>query len=329
MRRSSWSRTSSIAWRGAATRAERRRRAVAAAVEVARPIAFATLIVIVVFLPLFGMSGIEGRMYQPLAAAVIAAMVAALVLSVTVVPIAAGFILRPGRAGSDDDVALLRWIKARYAPLLDRCLRHPRIVALVTLVLAGPALALALLVGSDFMPQLDEGAFLLQTILPPEASLEEVDRLNHRVEDILRQVPEVEDVVRRTGRAERTEDPMPHTLSDVLVTLKVARARDLAAIEDDMRERLENLPGIAVLFTTPLGMRIDEGLGGHTRRHLGARLRAGSQRARAPGRGGRAHHGRSGRIDRPARGGPHRAAAVADRGRSAGRGARSVWPLAT
>src|SRR6187399_1870738 len=95
---------------GAASTAERRERALRAAAEVARPIAFATLIVIVVFLPLFGMSGIEGRMYQPLAAAVIAAMVAALVLSVTVVPIAAGFILRPGRAGSDDDVALLRWI---------------------------------------------------------------------------------------------------------------------------------------------------------------------------------------------------------------------------
>ena len=79
---------------------------------------------------------------------------------------------------------------------------------------------------------------------------------------MLRKVPEVEDVVRRTGRAERTEDPMPHTISDVLVTLKNDRARDLGEIEDDMRERLEDLPGIAVLFTTPLGMRIDEGLGG-------------------------------------------------------------------
>ena len=97
---------------------------------------------------------------------------------------------------------------------------------------------------------------------PPEASLEEVDRLNHRVEDLLREVPEVEDVIRRTGRAERTEDPMPHTMSDVLVALKTDRSRDLAAIESDMRERLEDLPGIAVLFTTPLGMRIDEGLGG-------------------------------------------------------------------
>ena len=68
--------------------------------------------------------------------------------------------------------------------------------------------------------------------------------------------------MRRTGRAERTEDPMPHTLSDVLVALKTDRSASLEAIEDDMRERLEHLPGIAVLFTTPLGMRIDEGLGG-------------------------------------------------------------------
>ena len=86
---------------GAATPADRRARAAAAAVEVARPIAFATLIVIVVFLPLFGMSGIEGRMYQPLAAAVIAAMAAALLLSMTVVPIAAGLVLRPARDGGD------------------------------------------------------------------------------------------------------------------------------------------------------------------------------------------------------------------------------------
>ncbi len=247
---------------GTTTRAERQQRAVDAAVEVARPIAFATFIVIVVFLPLFGMSGIEGRMYQPLAAAVIAAMIAALVLAVTVVPVVAGAWLRPAKPGAHEDVALLRWIKARYAPILDRCLRRPRTVALVTLLFAGPSLGLASIVGSDFMPQLDEGAFLLQTILPTEASLEEVDRLNHRVEDILREVPEVDDVVRRTGRAERTEDPMPHTVSDVLVTLKPDRDRELAEIEGDMRERLEHLPGIAVLFTTPLGMRIDEGLGG-------------------------------------------------------------------
>jgi cobalt-zinc-cadmium resistance protein CzcA len=241
--------------------ATRRARAVSASEEVGRPIAFATLIVIVVFLPLFGMSGIEGRMYQPLAAAVIAAMVAALILAVTIVPIAAGFFLRPSRHG-DRDVAILRYVKRGYAPLLDSSLRRPRTVGLITMLIALPCIWLATRVGSDFMPELDEGAFLIQTVLPADASLEEVDRLNHRVEDILREVPEVDDVVRRTGRAERTEDPMPHTLSDVLVGLKPDRTRATDEIEEDMRERLKNLPGISLLFTTPLGMRIDEGLGG-------------------------------------------------------------------
>jgi cobalt-zinc-cadmium resistance protein CzcA len=241
---------------------ERPVRALSAAAEVSRPIAFATLIVIVVFLPLFGMTGIEGRMYQPLAAAVIAAMVAALILALTLVPVAAALMLKSSRSGADQDVVLLRKVKQWYAPLLDRCLSHPRLVGLVTLLVVIPSIVLGLRIGSDFMPQLDEGAFLLQTMLPAEAALDEVDRLNHRVEDELRQVPEVEDVVRRTGRAERTEDPMPHTLSDVLVVLKSNRSRELEAIESDMRERLEGMPGVSILFTTPLGMRIDEGLGG-------------------------------------------------------------------
>jgi cobalt-zinc-cadmium resistance protein CzcA len=89
-----------------------------------------------------------------------------------------------------------------------------------------------------------------------------VDRLNHLVEDVLREFPEVEDVVRRTGRAERTEDPMPHTLSDVLVVLKKDRTKNLEALEADMREAVKRVPGVSALFTTPLGMRIDEGLGG-------------------------------------------------------------------
>jgi cobalt-zinc-cadmium resistance protein CzcA len=247
---------------GATTGRERRERALHAAAEVARPIAFATLIVIVVFLPLFGMTGIEGRMYQPLSAAVIAAMVAALVLALTLVPITAARLLKPSRSGTDADVPLLRKVKLWYAPALDSCLRHPARVWAATLLIAVPIIVVGLRIGSDFMPELDEGAFLLQTVLPAEAALDEVDRVNHRVEDVLREVPEVEDVVRRTGRAERTEDPMPHSISDVLVVLRADRSRGLDDIETDMRERLEGLPGVAVLFTTPLGMRIDEGLGG-------------------------------------------------------------------
>ena len=240
----------------------RRQRALTAAVEVGRPIAFATLIVMAVFLPLFGMTGIEGRMYRPLAAAVVATVGASLILAITLVPMVAGLLLRPRPAGEEEDVRIIRRLKTVYAPLLDVCMRRPVAVELITVALTVPALVLAFFIGRDFMPRLDEGAFLIQTMLPPEASMAQVDAANHRAEDLLRTFPEVEDVVRRTGRAERTEDPMPHTVSDVLVVLKPERTRSLDELEDAMREKVAKVPGVSALFTTPLGMRIDEGLGG-------------------------------------------------------------------
>ena len=242
----------------------RARHALLAAVEVGRPIAFATLIVIAVFTPLYAMSGIEGRMYRPLAGAVIAAVAASLVLALALVPVVAAGVLRPRAEGKSEDVWLVRALKRVYAPVLDAFLRHPWWVQAGVLALTVPAFVMATRVGSDFMPRLDEGAFLMQTMLPPEAALDEVDKLNHRVEDVLRTFPEVEDVVRRTGRAERTEDPMPHTISDVLIVLEPdrSRARSLEELEAAMREQVERVPGVSSAFTTPLGMRIDEGLGG-------------------------------------------------------------------
>ncbi len=237
----------------------RRERARLAALEVGRPIVFATLIVVCVFLPVFAMSGLEGRTYRPLAAAVIACMTAALALALTATPLVAGLVLRP--KPGEAETGVIRWVKRRYEPLLDASLRNPRTVLAAAVLLSVPPLVGAFFVGRDFMPELDEGAFLVQTFLPAEASLDEVDRLNHGAEDALRQVPEVTEVVRRTGRAERTEDPMPHTVSDVLVLLSAdGRPRD--EIEADIRERLERVPAIAAAITTPLGMRIDEGLGG-------------------------------------------------------------------
>ncbi|MCE9672307.1 efflux RND transporter permease subunit [Myxococcus stipitatus] len=236
--------------------------ALSASMEVGRPIAFATLIVVSVFIPLFAMTGIEGRMYQPLAAAVVACLAASLALALTLVPVASALLLKAPRPDQPEDVWLIRKVKGVYAPVLDACMRRSGLVRLVALAITVPALGLAFAVGSDFMPRLDEGAFLLQTVLPPEASLEEVDRLNHLVEDVLLGFPEVDDVVRRTGRAERTEDPMPHTVSDVLVVLKKDRGRSLERLETDMREAVAKVPGVTALFTTPLGMRIDEGLGG-------------------------------------------------------------------
>jgi len=241
---------------------DRRASALAAAVEVGRPIAFATAIVIAVFLPLYAMTGIEGRMYRPLAGAVVAAVLASLVLALTLVPVVAGRVLRPAAPGRPDDVAIIRAIKRGYRPLLEGALRRAWLVALAAVAIPIPALWLSTRLGSDLMPELDEGAILMQTSLPAEAALDEVDRLNHRVEDVLRAFPEVADVVRRTGRAERTEDPMPHTLSDVLIVLRADRRRSTDELVDEMREAVEKVPAVSASFTTPLGMRIDEGLGG-------------------------------------------------------------------
>jgi cobalt-zinc-cadmium resistance protein CzcA len=240
----------------------RRNVALHAAQQVGRPIFFATLIVVAVFVPLFAMTGIEGRMYRPLAAAVVAALAASLLLALTLVPLVAAMLLRAPRPDSPEDVWIIRRLKEFYAPALDGAMRHAGLVQLGTVAITVPTIALALVVGSDFMPQLDEGAFLLQTVMPPDTALDEVDRINHRVEDVLRKFNDVDDVVRRTGRAERTEDPMPHVVSDVLVVLKPERDGELSELEADMRKALESVPGVSILFTTPLGMRIDEGLGG-------------------------------------------------------------------
>lgn len=100
---------------------------------------------------------------------------------------------------------MVRKLKRVYAPFLNYALQHRARVLIVALLVTVPALVLALYIGSDFMPKLDEGAFLIQTVLPPDTSLDEVDQVNHRVEDLLRTFPEVQDVVRRTSRAERSE----------------------------------------------------------------------------------------------------------------------------
>jgi cobalt-zinc-cadmium resistance protein CzcA len=243
---------------------DRRQRVLQGAMEVGRPIAFATGIIMAVFLPLFLMTGIEGRLYRPLALTVVSAMLASLVLALTLVPLLCAWWLKSSEEGAEEtDVAVIRGVKRVYVPSLQWAFRHAWLVRGVALAVTIPAFVGLLYVGTEFMPELDEGALLIQTVLPGEASLEQVDKANLQVQEVIAQVEGVATVSRRTGRSEETEDPMPHVLSDVLVQLKPPGERDdTDAVADEIRERLEEVPGIAALFTTPLGMRIDEGLGG-------------------------------------------------------------------
>ncbi len=243
---------------------DRRARVLQGAIEVGRPIAFATAIIMAVFLPLFLMTGIEGRLYRPLALTVVSAMGASLILSLTLVPMLCAWWLKSTEEGAvESDVAVIRAVKRAYVPSLAWAFRHAWLVRGGALAITIPAFLALMYVGTEFMPELDEGALLLQTVLPGEASLGQVDKVNLQAEGVIAGVAGVASVSRRTGRSEETEDPMPHVLSDVLVQLKPPNERaDTDAVADEIREALEDVPGVAALFTTPLGMRIDEGLGG-------------------------------------------------------------------
>lgn len=228
-----------------------------AAAEVATPIVTAVTVILAVFIPLLAVGGVAGRLYSPLAVAVASAMAISLVLAITLVPALVERLLPPGTRL--DEPALVRAVKRGYRPLLDFALRRGALVQLAALAIAVPAVVLAAGLGTDFLPQLDEGALLAQTILPSDTSLAAVDRANREVEDRLGALPGVKASYRRTGRGEISEDPMPHYLSDVLVVLAPgARAAD---VEPEVAGILASLP-VATELTTPMGMRIAEGIGG-------------------------------------------------------------------
>jgi cobalt-zinc-cadmium resistance protein CzcA len=228
-----------------------------AAAEVGLPILTAVLVILAVFIPLLAIGGLAGRLYAPLAVAVASAMTLSLILSFTLVPALVERFLPPGSSLEEPRFVLA--IKRFYTPRLEWALRHGAIVRILALGLTLPSIWLAVNLGSNFLPRLDEGALMLNSRLPAETSLASVDEANLQLEEKLAKVPGVGSVYRRTGRAELTEDPMPHTISDVLVVLD--GKRPAKAVEHDVAETIEDLP-YPIELTTPMQMRISEGIGG-------------------------------------------------------------------
>jgi cobalt-zinc-cadmium resistance protein CzcA len=228
-----------------------------AASEVGLPILTAVLVILAVFIPLLALGGLAGRLYAPLALAVASAMTISLVLSFTLVPAMVERFLPPGAALAEP--SFVAAIKAVYKPGLEWAMRHGAIVRALALGITVPSIWLAMNLGTNFLPRLDEGALMLNSVLPAETSLAAVDEANLQLEEKLGKIPGVDSVYRRTGRAELTEDPMPHTISDVLVVLDGKRSSKV--VEHAVAEAVEALP-YPVELTTPMGMRIAEGIGG-------------------------------------------------------------------
>ncbi len=228
-----------------------------AAAEVGVPVLTAVLVILAVFIPLLAIGGLAGRLYAPLAVAIATAMTLSLVLSFTLVPALVERFLPPG--SMLEEPKPVKAIKAIYKPGLDWAMKHGVLVQVAFLGLTIPSLWLALNLGSNFLPTLDEGALLLNSILPAETSLAAVDEANFQLEQKLVKLPGVSSVYRRTGRSELTEDPMPHTISDVLVVLDGSLRTP--EVQKEVAEIAEGLP-YPVELTTPMQMRIAEGIGG-------------------------------------------------------------------
>jgi len=228
-----------------------------AAAEVGIPILTAVMVILAVFIPLLAIGGLAGRLYAPLAVAIAAAMTLSLILSFTLVPALVERFLPPGSLL--EEPRLVTALKAFYKPGLEWAMRHGAIVRVLALGLTIPSLWLAVNLGSNFLPNLDEGALLLNSLLPAETSLAAVDEANFQLEQKLVKLPGISSVYRRTGRSELTEDPMPHTISDVLVVLDGTRRTP--EIQKEVAEMAEEMP-YPVELTTPMQMRIAEGIGG-------------------------------------------------------------------
>ena len=231
-----------------------------AAREVVNPIAFAILIIIVVFLPLFSLTGLEGKLFKPMALAITFAMAGSLALTLTFVPVLSALVMKPK---AEHDTFLVRQVKNLYLPLLDRALENRKKVIGAALALLAAALALFPFLGKEFMPTLQEGAIMFRVTGIPSTSLEESIRVSRQMDAVLKeQYPQTKSVLATIGRAEKGETADANYM-EVLVDVKPREEwpekMSLPELSERMKETLEQaLPTVVLGNTQPIQMRIEE-----------------------------------------------------------------------
>ena len=238
-----------------------------AAVEVARPIVFGVAVIIVVFLPIATLQGLEGKMFAPLAYTISIALGCALLLSMTLIPALASLGLKPapvfggGRIPHPADV-----VRKMYRPHLRWALAHPLVVGAAAVVLLVVAAIILPTLGTEFLPSMDEGSIVVQPFQIPSVSLAQSLDTVARIEAAIMELPEVVHVVSRTGRSDISSDPMGVGESDTYVILRPrsewTTATTKAGLVDAIRQQLVEIPGVEFGYTQPIQMRVDELLSG-------------------------------------------------------------------
>ncbi len=237
----------------------------ASAREMIRPSVYGQAIIILVYAPLLTFTGVEGKMFEPMALTVIIALVFAFILSMTFVPAAIAIWLN--RPVDEKESRVIGWLRRRYDPALDKAMDRPGVtlgVAVGALAIAGVAFTT---LGQEFLPQLDEGNILVQAIRIPGTSVNQSQAMQFQVEKVLARQPEVRFAFSRTGTSEIASDPMPPNATDTFVILKPrAEWPDPTLAKDVLVERMEKrlsmLPGNAYEITQPIQMRFNELIAG-------------------------------------------------------------------
>ena len=236
-----------------------------ATAEVIRPSLFGLGIIAAVYLPIFALSGVEGKMFHPMAITVVLAVTGAMVLSLTFVPAAIATFLR-GRVAEHDN-RLMRWSRARYTPLLEWALRRRFVVLAGAAVLVVGCGVLATRLGSEFVPSLDEGDITLQPMRIPGTSLEQSVAMQETLEKRLAQFPEVANIFSKIGTAEVATDPMPPSMADTFLMLKPRDQwpdprKPKAELVEELEAAAKEIPGSNYEFTQPIQMRTNELISG-------------------------------------------------------------------
>jgi cobalt-zinc-cadmium resistance protein CzcA len=235
-----------------------------ATLEVAVPVIAGVLIIVIVLLPLFSLTGLEGKLFTPLAVTVAFALVASLVLSLTVIPVLASFLMRSAAGHGTGEGRVADWLHRLYRPVVVWALAHRGTAVAAALALLVAAAALFPFLGKEFMPVMDEGTTVVIIEKNPNISLEAslaVDAVYHRA---MLELPEVTGVMARTGADELRLDPMGLYQTDnfLLTRPRAEWTRSLAEFQEDLRKKLEAFEGIELAFTQPIDMRVSEMLTG-------------------------------------------------------------------
>jgi CzcA family heavy metal efflux pump len=228
--------------------------------EVVRPILFATVIIGLVFIPLFLLPGMEGRLMRPLGLAYVAALAASLVVSLTVTPALASLLLSSGRSLNSSEPRLMQWLLRAYRPSVRWAVNHTGLVVAGSVLALVGSLALLPTLGRSFMPPFNEGALTVAVAAPPGITLAESDALGRQVEESMLAFPEVVSTSRRTGRAERDEHLQGVNGAEIEVVLRPGRPKE--QLLEELRRAVATIPGVSVTFGQPISHRIDHMISG-------------------------------------------------------------------